>query len=134
MVATDKMGAGGFCIGGHLAYRAALQPEVKATVCFYPTWLYNGKLGQGEQADSLTRAAEITGELLLVFGTLDPLIPAEGRSTIEGTLQTVGVRYETRLYPADHGFLRDDRAAYDPECADQAFGEAVKFFRRNFGG
>ena len=60
MVAKDKLGAGGFCIGGHLAYRAALQPEVKATVCFYPTWLHNGKVGQGENADSLARAANIT--------------------------------------------------------------------------
>lgn len=130
LVTPGQIGAGGFCIGGHLAYRAALQPEVKATVCFYPTWLHNGKLGAGENADSLARAAEITGELLLVFGTLDPLIPAEGRATIEATLQAAGVRYETRLYEADHGFMRDDRAAYDPECADQALSEAVQFWRR----
>ena len=71
--------------------------------------------------------------MLVVFGTLDPLIPAEGRATIEATLQNAGVRYDTRLYPADHGFMRDDRAAYDPECTDLAFGEASKFFRRLLG-
>lgn len=130
LVAKDQIGAGGFCIGGHLAFRAALQPEVKATVCFYPTWLHNGKMGLGENADSLARAADITGEMLIVFGALDSLIPAEGRATIEARLQAVGVRHETRLYPADHGFLRDDRAAHDPECADQAFAEAVQLFRR----
>lgn len=133
MVAADKIGAGGFCIGGHLAYRAALQKEVKATVCFYPTWLYNGKLGQGENADSLARAADIQGEMLFIFGLLDPLIPTEGRVTIATTLQHTGVKNETRLYLADHGFMRDDRAAYDPECADHAFGEAVRFFRRQLG-
>lgn len=131
-VAAGQIGAGGFCIGGHLAFRAALQPDVKATACFYPTWLHNGQLGQGANADSLPRAADIKGQLLLLFGALDPLIPAEGRATIEAALQQANVHYETRLYPADHGFVRDDRAAYDPECADQAFAKAVRLFRQTF--
>lgn len=130
LVAAGQIGAGGFCIGGHLAFRAALQPDVKATACFYPTWLHNGQLGQGGNADSLQRAGEIQGKLLILFGTLDPLIPAEGRATIEAALQQTKVNYETRLYPADHGFVRDDRAAYDPECADQALAAAVRLFRQ----
>jgi carboxymethylenebutenolidase len=129
-VRPGQLGAGGFCIGGHLAFRAALQPAVKATACFYPTWLYDGKLGLGQQADSLAAAGTIAGELLVVFGALDPLIPAAGRATIETALTQAGVRAETKLYPADHGFMRDDRAAYDPECADQAFAEAVRLYKR----
>ncbi|HEX4947028.1 MAG TPA: dienelactone hydrolase family protein [Blastocatellia bacterium] len=130
LVAAGQISAGGFCIGGHLAFRAALQPDVKATACFYPTWLHNGQLGQGGNADSLQRAADIKGQLLILFGEFDALIPAEGRATIEAVLQQANVNYATRLYPADHGFVRDDRAAYDPECADQALAEAVAFFRR----
>lgn len=129
-VAAGHIGAGGFCIGGHLAFRAALQPEVKATVCFYPTWLHNGKLGLGEQADSLDRAAEIGGELLIIFGTRDPLIPAEGREAVNAALRQAQVKFTTRLFEADHGFIRDDRAAYDPECADRAWSEAVAFYRQ----
>ena len=129
-VATGQIGVGGFCIGGHLAFRAALQSDVQATACFYPTWLHNGQLGQGAKSDSLQRAGEIRGKLLILFGTLDPLIPAEGRATIEAALQQANISYEARLYPADHGFVRDDRAAYDPECADQAFAEAVRLFRQ----
>lgn len=131
MVAPGKIGAGGFCIGGHLAFRAALQPDVKASVCFYPTWLHNGQLGEGATADSLQRASEIQGALLLLFGTLDPLIPAAGREVIEAALQQAQIKYDARLFPADHGFVRDDRAAYDPVCADQAFAAAVKFFSAN---
>ncbi len=132
-VAAGQIGAGGFCIGGHLAFRAALQPDVKATACFYPTWLHNGQLGAGANADSLQRAADIKGQLLILFGALDPLIPAEGRAMIEAALQQTNVNYEARLYSADHGFVRDDRAAYDPECADQALAEAVRLFRQTFG-
>lgn len=129
-VTTSQIGAGGFCIGGHLAFRAALQPDVKATACFYPTWLHNGQLGQGAKADSLQRAGEIQGKLLILFGTLDPLIPAEGRATIEAALHAARIDYETHSYAADHGFVRDDRAAYDPECADQALAEAVRLWRQ----
>ena len=127
-VSAGQIGAGGFCIGGHLAFRAALQPEIKATVCFYPTWLHNGKLGLGEHAGSLERAAEIHGELLAIFGKRDPLIPADARAAVEAALKQARVKFTTRLFDADHGFIRDDRAAYDPECADQAIAEAVALF------
>lgn len=130
MVAAEQIGAGGFCIGGHLAFRAALQPDVQATVCFYPTWLHNGQLGQGANADSLHRAAEIRGEVLLLFGTLDPLVTEAGRAVIETSLRQANIRHEAYLFEADHGFVRDDRAAYDPECADQALTCAVRFWRQ----
>lgn len=128
-VAAGQIGAGGFCIGGHLAFRAALQPDIKATACFYPTWLHNGQLGQGANADSLQRAAEIRGALLLLFGTLDSLIPEAGRAAIESALQQANLTPEILLFAADHGFVRDDRAAYDPQCADEAFASAVRFWR-----
>jgi carboxymethylenebutenolidase len=129
-VNAEQLGATGFCIGGHLAFRAAFNPEIKAAVCFYPSWLYSGLLGAEQQSGSLERAAEICGELLVIFGLQDSLVPPEGRQRIETALQQAGVRYETRLYEAEHGFMREDRATHDPECADAALGETVKWFRR----
>ena len=76
----------GFCIGGHLAFRAAMQPDVKATTCFYGTGIHNGKLGLDADAGSLQRAGEITGELLMCFGRHDPHVPADGRAAIERAL------------------------------------------------
>ena len=40
----DRLSAVGFCIGGHLAFRAAFDRRVTSTVCFYPTGLQDGKL------------------------------------------------------------------------------------------
>ena len=130
-VAPDHLAVAGFCFGGHLAFRAALQPDVKATTCFYPTGLHNDKLGS-DPSDALGRAGEIQGKLLMVFGTLDPHIPEEGRATIDAALKAAGVDYEIKLYSAEHAFMRDEGARHDPEATDQAFGAMIGLFREVF--
>ena len=129
-VAAGRLGAAGFCIGGHLAFRAALQPDVLATVCFYPTGVHDGKLGRDADAGSLARAREIRGEMLLVFGASDPHVPEEGREKIVAALRDAGVRFDVKVYPAEHAFMRDEGPRYDPEATDEAFGEMIRFFRR----
>jgi carboxymethylenebutenolidase len=86
-VTATKLAAAGFCIGGHLAFRAALQSDVRATVCFYGTGIHDGRLGKDEDAGSLQRADESKGELLMIFGEADPHIPKEGREKIRAALQ-----------------------------------------------
>jgi len=129
-VAAGKLGAAGFCIGGHLAFRAALQPDVLATVCFYGTGIHNGKLGKDEDARSLERASEIKGELLMVFGTQDPHVPEEGRQKIAVSLRESGAKFSVSLYDAEHAFMRDEGPRYDPEATDRAWAEMIEFFRR----
>jgi len=131
-VAPGKLGAMGFCIGGHLAFRAALQPDVRATACFYGTGIHDGKLGKDEDAGSLARAGDIKGRLLMVFGTKDPHVPEEGRAVVDKGLTRAGVSYNTRLFPAEHAFMRDEGARFDPEATDQAFAEMIGLFRTTF--
>ncbi|MEY2890509.1 MAG: hypothetical protein RJA98_417 [Pseudomonadota bacterium] len=132
-VAPGQLGAAGFCIGGHLAMRAALQPDVRATTCFYPTGVHNGKLGLDEDAGTLQRLAEIQGRLMLVWGEHDPHIPPAGRELVEGALRQQGVPFERRIYPAEHAFMRDEGPRFDPQCTDAAFAETVAFFNAAFG-
>jgi carboxymethylenebutenolidase len=131
-VAPGKLGVVGFCIGGHLAFRAAFNPDVRATVCYYGTGIDNGKLGQDADAGSLARAGEIRGELLMIFGTADPHVPEEGRAVIDRKLRESGVKYRTLLYPAEHAFTRDEGPRFDPEVTDQAFAETIGLFRQVF--
>lgn len=131
-VARGRLGAMGFCIGGHLAFRAALQPDVMATVCYYGTGIHNGKLGKDADAGSLARAEEIRGELLMIFGTNDPHVPAEGREIVDGALRAARIRYTRSLYPAEHAFMRDEGPRYDPEASDQAFAEMIVLYRKVF--
>jgi carboxymethylenebutenolidase len=131
-VAHGKLGAAGFCLGGHLAFRAALKPDVHAAACFYGTGIHNGKLGKDADARSLERASEIRGELLMVFGTLDPHVPEDGRAKIKHALDAAKVNYSFKLYPAEHAFMRDEGPRYDPHATDAAFADMIELFRRTF--
>lgn len=132
LVAAGRLGAAGFCIGGHLAFRAALQPDVRATACFYPTGVHDGKLGKDTDAGTLGRAREIRGQMLLVFGSADPHVPTEGREKIVEALRAAGVGFRVKLYPAEHAFMRDEGPRYDAVATDEAFGEMIEFFRSAF--
>lgn len=129
-VDPQRLGAMGFCIGGHLAFRAALQSEVRATVCFYPTGVHDGRLGHDADAGSLARASEIRGELLLVFGSEDPHVPEGARAQLAEALGRAGTKLTTKLFPAEHAFMRDEGPRYDPEATDRAWDDAITFLRR----
>ena len=127
---TGKLGVMGICIGGHLAFRAAMNPEVHGAVCFYATDIHKGGLGAGMADDSLARAGEIKGELLMVWGRQDPHIPTEGRMKVLGRLNEVGARLNWHEVNGAHAFLRDEGVRYDPELARSMFGLALDLFHR----
>ncbi len=129
MVDAQRIGAVGFCLGGHVAYRAALLPAVKKAVAFYGTGIHDGSLGAGGDSRSLARAPEIAGKLLLIFGERDPHVPAEGRAAIARALNAASVCYTMTTYDAEHAFMRDEGPRYDPELADRAFAQAISFLR-----
>jgi carboxymethylenebutenolidase len=126
---SDRVLACGWCIGGHLAFRAALDARVKATACFYATGLHSFSIGAATgTAHSLTEAKRIQGQLLMVWGTRDPHIPAEGRQVIHRALADAGTAFQVRLYDAEHTFMRDEGARWEPQAADRAFADMVALF------
>jgi carboxymethylenebutenolidase len=127
---ASSIGAAGHCTGGHLAFRAAFRPQVRATACWYATGLHDGKLGKDPDAGSLARAGEIEGELLAVWGTADPHTPAAERETIKAGLDPLATRLTWREYDAAHAFGRDVGDRYDPQVTDEAFAETITLFRR----
>jgi carboxymethylenebutenolidase len=124
----DRLCAVGFCIGGHLAFRAAFDRRVAATVCFYPTGLQDGKLG-ADAAGSLARAADIGGRLMIVFGSQDPHVPADARVQIVSALYTAGLTdLELHVFAGgEHAFMRDVGVRHDPVLSELAMDAAVSF-------
>ena len=126
---VDSVFAIGFCYGGHLAFRAALDAPTAAVVCCYGTGLHANRLGNVD-VDSVGSAAAIAGEVLLVWGRNDTHIPQAGRAAIHRRLDEVGVRFETRLFDAGHAFMRDVGERYDPAATDEVVAAALALFRR----
>jgi dienelactone hydrolase len=79
------------------------------------------------------RLSQIKAELLLVFGDVDPHVPAPARAAIRAALQTSGVKHTYLELPGEHAFMRDEGARYDPAMADRVFADAIALFRRVFG-
>jgi len=127
---NGRLGTVGFCIGGHLAVRAALQPEIEACCAFYPTDLHSGTIGEGENADTLARVSEIRGELTIIWGRQDPHIPAEGRLKVYQALSEAGTRFRWHEVNGEHAFMRDEGPRYDAEVARECMEIALGLFHR----
>lgn len=127
---NGRVGTIGVCLGGHLAYRAALDPRVLAGAFFYPTDIHSGSLGEGRADDSLARMAELKAETLFVWGRQDPHVPFAGRETIRAGLEDVGAIYAWHEVNAQHAFLRDEGPRYDPALFVATTGWALDLFGR----
>jgi carboxymethylenebutenolidase len=131
---TGRLGAVGFCLGGHLAFRAAMNPRVLASACFYATDIHTDTLGRGKQSDSLARAKDIRGEVMMLWGRQDPHVPAEGRARIHARLSEAEVRFTWHEVNAVHAFMRDEGPRYDPALAAIGYTLALETFGRTLRG
>ena len=130
---TGRLGVMGICIGGHLAFRAAMNPDVAAAACFYATDIHKHSLGEGMNDDSLARAGDIKGELLHIWGRQDPHIPLEGRNLIKARLEEVGARFTWHEFNAAHAFMRDEGPRHDPALARLCWELVLELFHRRLG-
>lgn len=130
---TGHLGAMGICIGGHLAFRAAMNSDVLAGVCFYATDIHKAGLGKGTCDNTLDRIKEIKGEMLMIWGLQDPHIPTEGRRLVYNAMTDAGVNFTWHEFNGQHAFLRDEGHRYDPPLALTCYNLALELFKRKLG-
>ncbi|PTM46639.1 carboxymethylenebutenolidase [Sphingomonas aerolata] len=131
---TGRLATMGVCLGGHLAYRAALDPRVAAAACFYATDIHSGTLGAGKQDDSLARMEELKAETLFIWGRQDLHVPFAARETIRARLEAVGANYGWLEVNGQHAFLRDEGPRYDPALFAQTLNAVIALFNRTLAG
>jgi carboxymethylenebutenolidase len=127
---TGKLGTMGVCIGGHLSFRAALNLDVLAAACFYATDMHKRGLGKGMNDDSLLRAGDVKGELLMIWGRQDPHVPLEGRNTVRARLEEVGANYQWLECNGAHAFMRDEGPRFDPSLWRHCFNLVIELFHQ----
>lgn len=130
---TGAVGVMGFCIGGHLAFRAAMNRGVRSAACFYATDLHKGTLGKGMDDNSLQRLQELAQagtEMMMIWGRQDPHVPEDGRVKVLTSLMLSSVNYTWHEFNGQHAFMRDEGARYDGELALMTYQMCVNLFRR----
>jgi len=130
---TGKLGVLGICIGGHLAFRAAMNSKALAATCFYATDIHKRGLGKGMSDNTLDRIPELKAELLMIWGRQDPHVPAEGRAKVHAALAAANANFTWLEVNGAHAFLRDEGHRYDPELALTCYQLALGLFRRKLG-
>ena len=128
---SGKVGAMGFCLGGGLAYRAAINPAVSATSCFYATDIHSGVTPSQAGNNSRTRTKEIRGAMQMIWGKQDPHIPPEGRAIVYKELTDANIKFEWHEVNGVHAFMRDEGDRYDAELQLLGYQMAIGFFRTN---
>jgi carboxymethylenebutenolidase len=127
---NGRLGSIGICLGGHLSFRCAMNPEILAGVCLYATDIHKRSLGKGMNDDSLDRIPELKGEMLMIWGRQDPHVPQEGRDLIYKALNRAGVDFTWHEFNAQHAFIRDEGPRYDAALADICYSLALETFGR----
>lgn len=125
---TGKVGAMGFCIGGHMTYLTACETDVAAAASFYGGGIAAPQ-GPGGAPSTLSRTSKLEGRILCLFGAKDSLIPSAQVDAIRQALAQAKAKHEVVVYPdADHGFFCDQRATYQKAAAEDAWRRVKALF------
>ncbi|KIP11992.1 hypothetical protein PHLGIDRAFT_82564 [Phlebiopsis gigantea 11061_1 CR5-6] len=133
---NGRIASTGMCLGGHLAFRAAFDPRVLSSFCFFATDIHSATLGKGKNDNSLARVrnGELTGngELVMVFGKQDTHVPREGRDLIRKTLEDANVTVTFLEVQAQHAFIRDEesKGRWDAALTRSMFTFMMEVFER----
>jgi carboxymethylenebutenolidase len=126
---VQKLGAMGFCIGGHVAYLTAASRPIAATASFYGGGIATFGPGGGKKTIELT--GNIKGKILCLFGKQDPMISQDQVAAIKKALEENKVRHEVVVYDdASHAFFRDvDPRMHREHAAKDAWERVKRLFK-----
>lgn len=120
-VKRDEISSVGFCMGGRVSFIADSILPLRAAVSFY---------GGGIAPGLLDRAGSLYGPILLIWGGLDKHITPEIRRSVIDAVAAQHKSYvNAEFSQADHGFFCDQRPAYEPRSARQAWALTLEFLR-----
>jgi carboxymethylenebutenolidase len=118
---ADQISSVGFCMGGKISFLANSVVPLRSAVSFY---------GGGIAQTLLDRTSKLHGPTLLIWGGLDKHITADHRKAVTDALNSQNKTYvNVEFSKANHGFFCDERDAYEPQAARQAWALTLEFLR-----
>ncbi|MCJ2006753.1 dienelactone hydrolase family protein [Methylobacterium sp. J-092] len=124
---------------GRVAYRSASTtiraPRISGSVRFAAAASYHGgNLATDAPTSPHLLAPRIKAEVYVAAATDDGSYPPAMAERLEASLTQAGVRYETRTYPAAHGWMMPDFPVHDPAAAERGWDDMLALFRRTLHG
>lgn len=117
------IGCIGFCLGGRASFVTNAKLPLKVAVSFY---------GAGIAQSLLDLSASQHAPLLLFWGGLDKHILPEHREAIAASLREASKAFASvEISDADHGFFCDQKPAYNPVAARNAWALTKEFLEQN---
>jgi carboxymethylenebutenolidase len=131
---SGSVGIVGLSVGGHVAYLAASEFDLAAVVVVYGGWIPTTDIPLSRPEPTLSLTPGITGEVLVLVGEDDHVVPPEQRSAIAGALEEAGVRHALVEYPGvGHGFLSERRESFDEAAAQDAWDRIDRLLAERLG-
>jgi carboxymethylenebutenolidase len=133
-VQGQKIGAMGFCIGGHMTYLTACETDIVAAASYYGGGIAAPQ-GPGGAPSTLSRTPKIRGRIVCYFGGKDAMIPGDQVEAVRAALAKAGTDHAVHVYPeADHGFHCDQRGTYHAPSAKDAWTKTLALFAERLKG
>ena len=127
VVASNRIGAVGFCMGGGMAIAAAgTWPDRFAAVASF----HGGRLATDDLASPHLLASRLQAELYIAAAENDASYPPEMAERFEAAIEEAGVGYRAETYPAAHGWMIPDFPVYDHDQAERGWAELLDLFAR----
>lgn len=122
----ERRGVVGFCMGGSIAFYAAVFQPVAAAVTFYGGGVGAGRFGFPPMPGLAPR---LRAAWLGLYGDRDRSIPVEEVEALRAAATQAPVPTQVVRYPhVEHGFHSDRPATHDDEAATDAWARTLAWF------
>lgn len=119
-VTHEHIVASGYCLGGRVGFLANTILPFKAVASYY---------GAGIAPDLIKRVAAIQAPHLFFWGGKDEHIPKEQVETVKTEFTNAQKKFiNVEISDAGHGFFCDERASFNADAAELAWGLTLEFF------
>lgn len=127
-IASTRVGAVGFCMGGGMAIgAAATHPRRFVAAASF----HGGNLATDAPTSPHLLAPTLAAQVYIASADNDDSYPPSMAVRFEDALTRAGVRYRAEIYHgASHGWMVPDFPVYDPESADRGWMAMLALFDR----
>lgn len=116
-----KIATVGWCFGGGMSLQASILAQAQSLACV----IYYGMPEKDTE-----KLKNLQAEVLGIFAGKEKWINTEVVKEFETNLTTLGKKFSTKIYDAEHAFANPSNPNYNQAFADEAFEMSINFIKQ----